>query len=67
MSANPTIPVAAKSPIRLHQTGHDVYGQRQHRRIEKNEIAPCSVVSRRIVLLVIWTSDTWAVIATTSE
>jgi hypothetical protein len=35
--------------------------------LKKNEIAPCSVVSRRIVLLVIWTSDTWAVIATTSE
>jgi hypothetical protein len=35
--------------------------------LKKNEIAPCRVVSRRIVLLVIWTSDTWAVIATTSE
>ena len=35
--------------------------------LKKNEIAPCRAVSRRIVLLVIWTSDTWAVIATTSE
>jgi hypothetical protein len=35
--------------------------------LKKNDIAPCRVVSRRIVLLVIWTSDTWAVIATTSE
>jgi hypothetical protein len=29
------MPIAAKSPIRLHQTGHDVYSQREHRRIEK--------------------------------
>jgi hypothetical protein len=35
MSANPTMPVTAKSPIRPHQTGHDVYSQRKHRRIEK--------------------------------
>jgi hypothetical protein len=35
MSANPTMPVTAKSPIRPHQTGHDVYSQREHRRIEK--------------------------------
>jgi hypothetical protein len=39
MSAYRIMPGTAKLPIRLHQTGQDVYGQREHRRIEKNEIA----------------------------
>ena len=35
--------------------------------LKKNANAPCSVTMRRMTLLVITTSETWEVIAMTSE